>query len=77
MECSPLGHVEKVVLECESLSERSGDPAFAGLSRFFEIKKFLCRLRLNPEENRTSKLVHSKIGFSIPPLGEPKDGWTL
>jgi hypothetical protein len=32
--CSPLGTVEKVVLECESLSERSVDPALRGFRGF-------------------------------------------
>ena len=31
---SPKGTVEKVVLECESLSERSGDPALRGFRDF-------------------------------------------
>jgi len=46
--------VEKVFLECESLSEGSG---FAGLSRFSDIL----------EENRTSKQVHSGLTFSTRP----------
>jgi hypothetical protein len=60
LECSPLGTVERVFLECKNLSEGS---RIVGLSRFFEIQIFLYGHYLNSEENRTSKLVHSGFGF--------------
>ena len=48
------------------------------LSRFFEMQKFLYRNRLEFEKNRTSKLVHSSVGFSTRPLGcERSAGYLL
>jgi hypothetical protein len=41
LECSPLGHVEKVLLECKSLLERSGNLALRGFCDFLKSKR-LC-----------------------------------
>jgi hypothetical protein len=41
LECSPLGFVEKVVLECKSLSERSVDPALRGFCDFLENSQLI------------------------------------
>jgi hypothetical protein len=57
---SAFRDVEKVLWECKSL-----------LLRFLEIQMFLYGNYLSSEENRTSKLVHSSLGFSTVSLGRP------